>query len=153
MRWTESVGLTLVNRDLNSLQLKTPSGQILSFCILQIFPFTSESKRMGIIVRVRTMELCQIQACDARFTRRRIFTSLTILFAPLFFFFLQEESTGEITFYMKGADVAMASIVQYNDWLEEEVKAFQCCCFLLGMTTRMISCQIRGFGQVDSTDI
>lgn len=36
---------------------------------------------------------------------------------------VQEESTGEITFYMKGADVAMASIVQYNDWLEEEVKA------------------------------
>lgn len=23
---------------------------------------------------------------------------------------------------MKGADVAMASIVQYNDWLEEEVQ-------------------------------
>uniref|UniRef100_A0A669BHJ0 Phospholipid-transporting ATPase n=1 Tax=Oreochromis niloticus TaxID=8128 RepID=A0A669BHJ0_ORENI len=82
VRWTESVGLTLVNRDLTSLQLKTPSGQILSFYILQIFPFTSESKRMGIIVR--------------------------------------EESTGDITFYMKGADVAMASIVQYNDWLEEE---------------------------------
>uniref|UniRef100_A0A667ZDC9 Phospholipid-transporting ATPase n=1 Tax=Myripristis murdjan TaxID=586833 RepID=A0A667ZDC9_9TELE len=82
VRWTESVGLTLVNRDLTSLQLKTPSGQILTFYILQIFPFTSESKRMGIIVR--------------------------------------EESTGDITFYMKGADVAMASIVQYNDWLEEE---------------------------------
>ncbi|XP_054619235.1 probable phospholipid-transporting ATPase IIB isoform X4 [Dunckerocampus dactyliophorus] len=82
VRWTESVGLTLVNRDLTSLQLKTPSGQILSFHILQIFPFTSESKRMGIIVR--------------------------------------EELTGDITFYMKGADVAMASIVQYNDWLEEE---------------------------------
>uniref|UniRef100_A0A8C5HAA3 Phospholipid-transporting ATPase n=1 Tax=Gouania willdenowi TaxID=441366 RepID=A0A8C5HAA3_GOUWI len=82
VQWTESVGLTLVNRDLQTLQLKTPSGQILSFSILQIFPFTSESKRMGIIVR--------------------------------------EESTGDITFYMKGADVAMASIVQYNDWLEEE---------------------------------
>ncbi|MEQ2239334.1 ATP synthase subunit 9 [Ilyodon furcidens] len=82
VRWTESVGLTLVNRDLTSLQLKTPSAQILSFLILQIFPFTSESKRMGIIVR--------------------------------------DESTGDITFYMKGADVAMASIVQYNDWLEEE---------------------------------
>lgn len=54
VRWTESVGLTLVNRDLASLQLKTPSGQILSFGILQIFPFTSESKRMGIIVRVGT---------------------------------------------------------------------------------------------------
>lgn len=34
----------------------------------------------------------------------------------------QEEATGDITFYMKGADVAMASIVQYNDWLEEEVR-------------------------------
>ncbi|XP_057210983.1 probable phospholipid-transporting ATPase IIB isoform X1 [Triplophysa rosa] len=82
VRWTESVGLTLVNRDLTSLQLKTPAGHILTYYILQIFPFTSESKRMGIIVR--------------------------------------EEATGDITFYMKGADVAMASIVQYNDWLEEE---------------------------------
>ncbi|KAI5608017.1 putative phospholipid-transporting ATPase IIB isoform X2, partial [Silurus asotus] len=82
VRWTESVGLTLVNRDLSSLQLRTPAGQILTFCILQVFPFTSESKRMGIIVR--------------------------------------EEATGEITFYMKGADVAMATTVQYNDWLEEE---------------------------------
>ncbi|XP_064409595.1 probable phospholipid-transporting ATPase IIB isoform X2 [Latimeria chalumnae] len=63
-------------------ELKTPGGQILTYYILQNFPFTSESKRMGIIVR--------------------------------------EESTGEITFYMKGADVAMSSIVQYNDWLEEE---------------------------------
>nr|XP_020030745.1 probable phospholipid-transporting ATPase IIA isoform X3 [Castor canadensis] len=32
----------------------------------------------------------------------------------------EDESTGEITFYMKGADVVMAGIVQYNDWLEEE---------------------------------
>lgn len=34
---------------------------------------------------------------------------------------LQDEATAEITFYMKGADVAMSTIVQYNDWLEEEV--------------------------------
>ena len=53
MQWTESVGLTLVNRDLTSMQLRTPSGQILTYCILQTFPFTSESKRMGVIVRVR----------------------------------------------------------------------------------------------------
>lgn len=52
MQWTESVGLTLVNRDLTSMQLKTPGGHILTYYILQIFPFTSESKRMGIIVRV-----------------------------------------------------------------------------------------------------
>ncbi|KAJ7413556.1 putative phospholipid-transporting ATPase IIB [Willisornis vidua] len=82
VQWTESVGLTLVNRDLTSMQLKTPGGHILTYYILQIFPFTSESKRMGIIVR--------------------------------------DESLGEITFYMKGADVAMSTIVQYNDWLEEE---------------------------------
>uniref|UniRef100_A0A8B9FJG3 Phospholipid-transporting ATPase n=1 Tax=Amazona collaria TaxID=241587 RepID=A0A8B9FJG3_9PSIT len=82
VQWTESVGLTLVNRDLTSMQLKTPGGHILTYYILQIFPFTSESKRMGIIVR--------------------------------------DESSGEITFYMKGADVAMSTIVQYNDWLEEE---------------------------------
>uniref|UniRef100_A0A7N6C495 Phospholipid-transporting ATPase n=1 Tax=Anabas testudineus TaxID=64144 RepID=A0A7N6C495_ANATE len=82
VQWTESVGLTLVGRDQSSMQLRTPTGQILNFTILQIFPFTYESKRMGIIVR--------------------------------------DESTGEITFYMKGADVVMAGIVQYNDWLEEE---------------------------------
>ncbi|NWQ80316.1 ATP9B ATPase, partial [Columbina picui] len=82
VQWTESVGLTLVSRDLTSVQLKTPGGHILTYYILQIFPFTSESKRMGIIVR--------------------------------------DESSGEITFYMKGADVAMSTIVQYNDWLEEE---------------------------------
>ena len=50
--WTESVGLTLVHRDLSSMHLKTPYGQILVFNILQIFPFTSETKRMGIILRV-----------------------------------------------------------------------------------------------------
>lgn len=53
MQWTESVGLTLVGRDQSSMQLRTPTGQILNFTILQIFPFTYESKRMGIIVRVR----------------------------------------------------------------------------------------------------
>lgn len=52
MQWTESVGLTLVGRDQSSMQLRTPTGQILNFTILQIFPFTYESKRMGIIVRV-----------------------------------------------------------------------------------------------------
>ena len=64
------------------MQLKTPNRKILTYTILQTFPFTSETKRMGIIVK--------------------------------------EESTGEITFYLKGADVVMSGIVQYNDWLEEE---------------------------------
>ncbi|XP_078337418.1 putative phospholipid-transporting ATPase IIA isoform X1 [Crassostrea virginica] len=80
--WTESVGLTLLKRDLNSMQLRTPSGSVVTYHILHIFPFTSETKRMGIIVK--------------------------------------DEKSGEISFYMKGADVVMQTIVQYNDWLEEE---------------------------------
>jgi len=81
VKWTDEIGLALVKRDLNSMQLKTLNGQILNYTILQIFPFTSETKRMGIIVR--------------------------------------EESSSEIIFYLKGADVVMSGIVQYNDWLDE----------------------------------
>lgn len=126
VKWTEQVGLALTARDLNSItlhlrqptlnnssktikkseksesasinttvtELNSPSSSgsttslnsisngIMKFQILQVFPFTSESKRMGIIVK--------------------------------------EVNTGEITFYLKGADVVMSSIVQYNDWLNEE---------------------------------
>ncbi|GJJ69282.1 phospholipid-translocating ATPase [Entomortierella parvispora] len=82
VRWTESVGLTLVFRDINNIHIRNASGDVFEFEVLQIFPFTSETKRMGIIVRDLT--------------------------------------TGEITFYEKGADVVMVKIVQYNDWLEEE---------------------------------
>ena len=83
VEWSEQIGLTLIERTLTTLKLKSPLGEILGFTILQIFPFTSESKRMGIIVK--------------------------------------DDATGGITFYLKGADVIMGSIVQYNDWLEEEV--------------------------------
>ncbi|KAN0065397.1 putative aminophospholipid-translocase [Thecaphora frezii] len=82
VRWTESVGLTLIARDRKSMSLKAADGAVLSFEILEIFPFTSESKRMGIVIR--------------------------------------ESSTGELTFYQKGADVVMAKIVAQNDWLDEE---------------------------------
>ncbi|CAG8437521.1 7140_t:CDS:10 [Diversispora eburnea] len=51
VRWTERVGLTLVFRDINEIHLKTSTGNILVFQILHTFPFTSESKRMGIILR------------------------------------------------------------------------------------------------------
>ncbi|XP_059477594.1 probable phospholipid-transporting ATPase IIB isoform X2 [Neocloeon triangulifer] len=82
VKWTEESGLALIHRDLTTMQLRTPNGSVLNYTILQIFPFTSETKRMGVIVK--------------------------------------EESTGEITFYLKGADMVMSGIVQYNDWLEEE---------------------------------
>ena len=49
--WTASVGLTLVFRDRKCIELQTPNGSRLKFDVLDIFPFTSESKRMGIVVR------------------------------------------------------------------------------------------------------
>ena len=51
VQWTESVGLTLVNRDLTEIHLRSPMGDIMKFTVLRVFPFTSETKRMGIIVR------------------------------------------------------------------------------------------------------
>ncbi|XP_065168811.1 probable phospholipid-transporting ATPase IIB isoform X2 [Atheta coriaria] len=83
VQWTQEVGLTLHTRDLNSMRLKAPNGRLLNYTILQVFPFTSETKRMGIIVK--------------------------------------DLQTGEICFYLKGADVVMSAIVQYTDWLDEEV--------------------------------
>lgn len=52
VKWTESVGITLTERDLTTMLIKAPNGQSLLYKILQIFPFTSERKRMGIIVQV-----------------------------------------------------------------------------------------------------
>ncbi|EFP84901.2 phospholipid-translocating ATPase [Puccinia graminis f. sp. tritici CRL 75-36-700-3] len=49
--YTESVGLKLVSRDRSGMSLRTTTGQRLEFEVLEIFPFTSESKRMGIIIR------------------------------------------------------------------------------------------------------
>lgn len=53
MQWTETVGVRLAERDLTSMQLQLANGQAKSFQILHLFPFTSETKRMGIIVKVR----------------------------------------------------------------------------------------------------
>ena len=53
MSWTESVDLTLVHRDLSSMTVRSPLGSYLTYSILQVFPFTSETKRMGIVVKVR----------------------------------------------------------------------------------------------------
>jgi phospholipid-translocating ATPase len=78
VRWTECVGLTLVFRDLNTLHLQDPDGKIWRFEVLHVFPFTSETKYMGIIVR--------------------------------------DLEQDEIIFYMKGADVILTEIVEYNDW-------------------------------------
>lgn len=62
VRWTESVGLTLVFRDRTRMELQTPTGARISYDIFEIFPFTSESKRMGIVVKeAHTGELLFLQ--------------------------------------------------------------------------------------------
>lgn len=46
----------MAQRDLNSMQLQLKNGITKSFEIIHMFPFTSESKRMGIIIRDETTD-------------------------------------------------------------------------------------------------
>ena len=95
VQFAETVGLRLFHRDRKSITLQSvDSNQIaVRVNVLDIFPFTSDSKRMGIIVR---------------------FSNSTAASEPL----SREES--EVWFYQKGADTVMSSIVAANDWLDEE---------------------------------
>ncbi|KAK2764972.1 putative aminophospholipid-translocase [Arachnomyces sp. PD_36] len=94
VRYAEDVGLRLVYRDRKRIMLQSvDTGNIVvRVSILDIFPFTSDSKRMGIIVQFHQDQDTQLS--------------------------LQEAS--EIWFYQKGADTVMSSIVAANDWLDEE---------------------------------
>ncbi|KAG6016362.1 hypothetical protein E4U43_003747, partial [Claviceps pusilla] len=94
VKWTESVGLKLSSRDRKSMTLESAeTGRpVVRVRILEAFPFTSDGKRMGIIVHFYE---------DARVINPSL-------------------STGEIWFYQKGADTVMGSIVAANDWLDEE---------------------------------
>ena len=46
----------------------------------------------------------------------------------------QDDESGEIAFYMKGADVVMHNVVQYNDWMDEEV-CHLCCWHILSVVS------------------
>jgi phospholipid-translocating ATPase len=92
VQWTEQVGLRLAHRDRKSISLQfTGDGRLaVRVEILNIFPFTSDSKRMGVIVR---------------FVRDAA---------------MEKDEEGEIVFFQKGADTVMTTIVAANDWLDEE---------------------------------
>jgi len=94
VRWTESVGLRLAYRDRKRMILEsTDTGKtVVRVRILDVFPFTSDGKRMGIIVQ---------------------FDEGTASSSPML-------DTRETWFYQKGADTVMGSIVAANDWLDEE---------------------------------
>ena len=95
VKWTESVGLRVVHRDRHSIALQsvTSSRIAVRVKILDVFPFTSDSKRMGIIVHF-------LQGNESSPSSR--------------------SESGEIWFYQKGADTVMTNIVAANDWLDEE---------------------------------
>ncbi|KAL8710510.1 MAG: hypothetical protein Q9220_004943 [cf. Caloplaca sp. 1 TL-2023] len=95
VRWTEQVGLRLVHRDRKSITLQSvdTSQIVVRGRILDVFPFTSEGKRMGIILQ---------------FAQEDEPTESVM------------QSTDEIWFFQKGADTVMTSIVAANDWLDEE---------------------------------
>ncbi|KAJ1300648.1 hypothetical protein OPQ81_002297 [Rhizoctonia solani] len=62
VKWTESVGLTLTSRTRTQIELQTPDGTTLVYSVLALFPFTSESKRMGIVVQsMDTHEITFVQ--------------------------------------------------------------------------------------------
>ncbi|KAI0471138.1 phospholipid-translocating P-type ATPase [Xylariaceae sp. FL0804] len=94
VRWTESVGLRLAYRDRHGMTLEsTETGKtVVKARIMDVFPFTSDGKRMGIVV-----QFCE-RAGEASLDPDR----------------------SEIWFFQKGADTVMSSIVAANDWLDEE---------------------------------
>lgn len=93
VRWTEAVGLKLLSRDRESITLQScDSGNVVvKVRILNVFPFTSEGKRMGIVLKFYHGPPSS-----------------------------PSDEDGEIWFYQKGADTVMTSIVTANDWLDEE---------------------------------
>jgi phospholipid-translocating ATPase len=97
IKWTEAVGLRLVHRDRQRMTLQsTQSGRIVvRVRILDVFPFTSEGKRMGIVVEFAHGSDDLENSNDS-------------------------ETSKDIWFYQKGADTVMTSIVAANDWLDEE---------------------------------
>src|SRR5690606_6374497 len=83
----------------------TDTGEIvLQAKILDIFPFTSEGKRMGIVV--------QFSGPNAQGESTDLLGNLDDA--------SESEDGGEIWFFQKGADTVMSSIVASNDWLDEE---------------------------------
>ena len=95
VRWAETVGLRLMHRDRQNITLQSvvTGRAIVRVKILEVFPFTSISKRMGIILQFFRGEESVVSATDR---------------------------PDEVWFYQKGADTVMTSIVAANDWLDEE---------------------------------
>ena len=51
VKFAESLGMILEEREENFIQIMDTNGQVQKYEILENFPFSSETKRMGIIVK------------------------------------------------------------------------------------------------------
>lgn len=105
VRWTESVGLRLIHRDRKSIALQSvATGEVvIRVKILELFPFTSEGKRMGIVVQ---FESAKDHETDLLATGSDGGEGHSL--------------RSDIWFFQKGADTVMSAIVGVNDWLDEE---------------------------------
>jgi phospholipid-translocating ATPase len=56
VKWTFTMGLKLIYRDISIIRLQY-NNKTMDFKILKVFPFTSESKRMGIIIETPEKEI------------------------------------------------------------------------------------------------
>ena len=103
VRWTESVGLRLIHRDRKSIALQSvATGKVVvRVKILEVFPFTSEGKRMGIVIQFQNAPKHEPDLLAGAGEA-------------------DDTSRGDIWFFQKGADTVMSTIVGANDWLDEE---------------------------------
>ena len=74
VKFADSIGMKLIERDQNVTEIENAAGVRERYTILANFPFSSDTKRMGIV--------------------------------------LQNEATGKIIFYLKGAEVVMKAKVK-----------------------------------------
>lgn len=51
VKFAESLGMVLESREENSIRIRDLNHRIMEYEILECFPFNSDTKRMGIIVR------------------------------------------------------------------------------------------------------
>ncbi|AAZ10742.1 phospholipid-translocating ATPase, putative [Trypanosoma equiperdum] len=97
VNFCRSLGVTLTHRDVTCMQFTTPGGRLVHYDIIKTFPFTSERKCMGIILREKVDS--ESVSCGAN-------------------------SDGVYKYFMKGADFKMTSVVRSSSWLEESCQEF-----------------------------
>ena len=102
VKFCEKCGVMLIARDEESITLRVEveddESITLNFSILNVFPFSSETKRMGIILKAKTLH----NEGDGG----------------------DMDDDGEIVFFAKGADCVMKSMMGGAvEWLDEEVES------------------------------